>query len=151
MRPVSVRGLLFLLGFVSFLALTLIGPHIHGADVAPSPVSANASASTAAVTPFGDAASPAHTAEPAPTVEPTHTGQPEARDSAAAPWPGDEALRVAAACVLVLLLTLVWLATRVSPEFALPRQSDTLHPPSQDVAPRGLPLPLFRLLSISRT
>lgn len=138
-RPVSVRGLLFLLGFVSFLALTLIGPHIHGADVAPSPVSAVAATSADAVSAFGEAAIPAQTV------------QPETRDSAAAPLPGDDAVRIAAACVLVLLATLAWLATRLAPELARARQSEILHPPRQDVSPRSLPLPLFRLLSISRT
>lgn len=134
-RPVSVRGLLFLLGFVSFLALTLIGPHVHGAAVAPSPVSAT----TVAAPSLGDASQPAQAM------------QPVGRDAAVAPQPGDEALGVAAACVLVLLVTLVWLATRLAPELAPARPSET--PPlwRWESATRGLSLPLFRLLSISRT
>ncbi|MBP6686137.1 MAG: hypothetical protein KA158_12020 [Leucobacter sp.] len=134
-RPVSVRGLLFLLGFVSFLALSLIGPHVHGADVAPSPVSLTA----VAVSSLGDAPTPAHAAQ---------SGE---RDGVAASQPSEQALGVAAACVLVLLVTLAWLATRRAPELAPARQSETPLPRILHGVTGGPSLPLFRLLSISRT
>ncbi|KIP53282.1 hypothetical protein [Leucobacter komagatae] len=130
-RPVSGRGLVFLLAFVSFLALILIGPHIHGLNAAPTPVVSSAAA--AAVTP--DAAPSGAVIG----VQGEH-GQP-----------GDDSLGVAAACVLVLLLTIGFFAARAAPRLAVARPRPAVRLRSVARAPRGLPLPLFRLLSISRT
>lgn len=167
-KPVSGRGLLFLVAFVSFLTLSLIGPHIHGAAAAPTPVTAAAAtatgtgASTAnaignATTATNNSATPTPaTPTPAtPTATAAATGH--APSSAAGellsttPQPTGETLGVAAACVLVLLLTIVFFAAHAAPRLAVARQRPALHMWIPERPPRGLALPLFRLLSISRT
>ncbi|WP_461640768.1 hypothetical protein [Leucobacter sp. BZR 635] len=130
MRPISGRGLLFLLGFVSFLTLALLGPHVHGSDTAPSPVSSAAAAVSTALGEAGVAIAP-----------------PAGSD----PQPSEASLGVAAACVLVLLVTLVFLATRAAPERAHATRSVTPYAAQPVLPARGLALPLYRLLSISRT
>lgn len=144
-RPMSGRGLLFLVAFVSFLTLSLLGPHIHGAAAAPTPVTA--AAATAAPT----AASTATAAAPTP-IATSHAPSSAAGELlSTTPQPTGETLGVAAACVLVLLLTIVFFAAHAAPRLAVARQRPALHMWIPERPPRGLALPLFRLLSISRT
>ena len=141
-KPVSGRGLLFLVAFVSFLTLSLIGPHIHGAAAAPTPVTA------AAATATGTGASTAN-ATAAATAHAPSSAAGELLSTT--PQPTGETLGVAAACVLVLLLTIVFFAAHAAPRLAVARQRPALHMWIPERPPRGLELPLFRLLSISRT
>lgn len=140
-RPMSGRGLLFLVAFVSFLTLSLLGPHIHGAAAAPTPVTAAAAT----------AASTATAAAPTP-IATSHAPSSAAGELlSTTPQPTGETLGVAAACVLVLLLTIVFFAAHAAPRLAVARQRPALHMWIPERPPRGLALPLFRLLSISRT
>lgn len=158
-KPVSGRGLLFLVAFVSFLTLSLIGPHIHGAAAAPTPVTAAAATATGTGASTANAIGNATTAtnNSATPTPATAAATAHAPSSAAGellsttPQPTGETLGVAAACVLVLLLTIVFFAAHAAPRLAVARQRPALHMWIPERPPRGLALPLFRLLSISRT
>lgn len=163
-KPVSGRGLLFLVAFVSFLTLSLIGPHIHGAAAAPTPVTAAAATATGTGTgastanAIGNATTTATNTSATPTPAAAAAAATAHAPSSAAgellgttPQPTGETLGVAAACVLVLLLTIVFFAAHAAPRLAVARQRPALHMWIPERPPRGLALPLFRLLSISRT
>lgn len=126
-QPLTGRGLLFLLAFVSFLTFSVLGPHAHGES--PTLAMDTTQISEVATTPVGGGGT---------TLAP-HAGG------------GGESLGFAAACVLVLLLMLAVLATRRAPERAAARPSWTREPVSHRPDPRGSALPLFLLFSISRT
>lgn len=134
-RPVSGRGLLFLVAFVSFLALAFLGPHAHGVDTVP-------------------AAPGSVSAEPGAAVELQASGLAAAASPAAAAsllQGVDASLGFAAVCVLVLLLTFALFAMRAAPQRAVAQRSPLPLPLRRVPQPRAPARPLFLLLSISRT
>lgn len=137
--PVSARGLLFLLAFVAFLALSVLGPHVHGADAAPV-VAANAAAQQDAEP------SVAASAAVAATVTETVTALRGESGSS-----GDQALGFGAVCVLVLVASIALLAVRGTLGWAPLRRSLPRWLTPRPDAPRGSAFPLTLLLSVSRT
>ncbi|MGO2140017.1 MAG: hypothetical protein ACTH30_06355 [Leucobacter sp.] len=138
--PVSARGLLFLLAFVAFLALSVLGPHVHGADAAPV-VAANVAAAQQDAEP-----SVAASAAVAATVTETVTALRGESGSS-----GDQALGFGAVCVLVLVASIALLAVRGTLGWAPLRRSLPRWLTPRPDAPRGSTFPLTLLLSVSRT
>lgn len=139
-RPVSGRGLLFLVAFVSFLALAFLGPHAHGVDTVPAaPGSVSAEPGAAAELQASGLAAAASPAAASPAA-------------AASLLQGvDASLGFAAVCVLVLLLTFALFAMRAAPQRAVAQRSPLPLPLRRVPQPRAPARPLFLLLSISRT
>lgn len=154
-QPVSARGVLFLVAFVSFLALAMLGPHVHGVDSTPA-VSVSA-ATTSGVAQVGEpapgsgAGSGAGSAASAPGQATEAT--PSLLAPAAAPElpGGEQTLGFGAVCVLVLLVSLAILAAKASLTWASLRRGPLVLLQAAIAHPRAHALPLFRLLSISRT
>lgn len=134
--PVSARGLLFLLAFVAFLALSVLGPHVHGADAAPVVAAAQQDAEP----------SVAASAAVAATVTETVTALRGESGSS-----GDQALGFGAVCVLVLVASIALLAVRGTLGWAPLRRSLPRWLTPRPDAPRGSTFPLTLLLSVSRT
>lgn len=152
-RPISGRGVLFLVAFVSFLALALLGPHAHGVDTGPSQL-APASAVTGLAGGASTTGSPEVSAVPSAPVERQGSGLTAAASSPAAASLSrgvDASLGFAAVCVLVLLLTFALLAMRAAPHRATVHRSPTQLPLRRVPRPRASAQHLFLLFSISRT
>ncbi|UTX53908.1 hypothetical protein [Leucobacter aridicollis] len=153
--PVSARGVLFLVAFVAFLAISVLGPHIHGADSAPAvptvgAASSSADAATAdapgavaatdvadAVGSLGAAAAVEHAA--AQTFVPEPAGD------------GDQSLGFGAVCVLVLVASIALLAVRGSLSWSPLRRSAPQWIEAPGATPRGSTVARGLLFSISRT
>ncbi|GAA1577967.1 hypothetical protein GCM10009692_16980 [Leucobacter aridicollis] len=135
--PVSARGVLFLVAFVAFLALSILGPHIHGSDSAPAVPTGGWSAATAPESQVDGDRQVAVAAEGSPAAVPADDG--------------GQALGFGAVCVLVLIASIALLAVRGALSWASQRRGAPLSLAPPGDIPRGSSVPRGLLLSISRT